>query len=180
MHTDESLRIVPQDLWDRVKARQRARSETIGETVKRGLRRAVMRTGRKPSFLFSGLLKCGCCGANYVMTSRTHYSCASRTHGGKAACESAIRIKRTVVETGLLNGIKEELLAPDLIAEVGRQVREIVRRKMRAAQSPSDGSDRLAALEREIGNLTDAIAGGALKGSAALADRLMRAEAELA
>ena len=180
VHTDESLRIIPQDLWERVKARQRARSETIGETVRQGLRRAIKRAGRKPAFLFSGLLTCGCCGANFVMTSRTHYSCASRTHGGKAACDSAIRLKRTVIEAGLLNGIKEELLAPDIIAEVGRQVREIVRRAMRASQSASDASDRRAALEREIQNLTDAVASGALKGSMALADRLMRAEADLA
>lgn len=180
VHTDESLRIIPQELWDRVKSRQRARSESIGESVRQGLRRAANRTGRKPSFLFSGLLKCGCCGANFVMTDRTHYSCASRTHGGKAACESTIRIKRAVVETGLLAGIKIDLLAPDIIAEVGRQVREIVRRRVREAKSASDGSDRLAALEREIENLADAIAGGALRGSAALADRLTRAEAERA
>src|SRR5215469_5977815 len=30
VHTDERLRIVPQELWDRVKARQRARSEDPG------------------------------------------------------------------------------------------------------------------------------------------------------
>src|SRR6185437_8060393 len=179
VHTDESLRIIPQALWDRVKARQRARSETIGATVRTGLRRAATRTGRKPSFLFSGLLKCGCCGANFVMTSRTHSSCATRTHGGKAACESMIRIKRSVVEPGLLAGIKEELLAPSIIAEVGRQVREIVRQKGRERAAASDGSGRRSVLEREIENLADAIASGGLKGSAVLADRLLRAEAEL-
>lgn len=75
VHTDESLRIVPQDLCERLKARQRARSESIRQSVRQGVRRAANRTERKPSFLFSGLLKCGGCGANFVMSDRTHYSC---------------------------------------------------------------------------------------------------------
>ena len=47
-----------------MKARQRNRTETIGEKVKAGVSRdRARRTGRNPKFLFSGLLKCGKCGA---------------------------------------------------------------------------------------------------------------------
>ena len=46
---DEHLRIVPKDLWDRVKSRQRACSEEAGEGVRRVLKAAAAkRSGRKP------------------------------------------------------------------------------------------------------------------------------------
>jgi DNA invertase Pin-like site-specific DNA recombinase len=117
IHADERLRIVPQELWDRVKARQRARSEDLGESVRRGLNAApARRTGRKPKYLCSGLLNCSICGARFVMADRSHYACSSRVNGGAAACTSDSRIKRDVIESGLLTGIKNDLLAPDVLA----------------------------------------------------------------
>jgi site-specific DNA recombinase len=62
---DESLRIVPQELWERVKQRQRdAARKTAGQTY---------RGGRYPKYLFSGLLKCGLCGPNYVLRNGAEY-----------------------------------------------------------------------------------------------------------
>jgi site-specific DNA recombinase len=178
VHTDERLRIVPQELWDRVKARQRVRSEDVGESVRRALNAAAAkRKGRKPKFLFSGLLNCGICGARLVMADRTHYACSSRVNGGAAACASDVRIRRQIIESGLLAGIKNDLLAPDVMAEVRRQVQQIVRENARTL--PDEGN-RLQVVEREVANLTDAIASGTLRASAAIAERLARAEGELA
>ena len=178
VHTDERLRIVPQELWDRVKARQRARSENVGASVRRGLNAvSAQRAGRKPKYLFSGLLNCGTCGARFVIADRTHYACASRVNGGAAACASDVRVKRETIESGLLAGIKNDLLAPEVMAEVRRHVHQIVRDHART--SPDEGN-RLYVVEREVANLTDAIASGTLRASAALAERLARAEAELA
>jgi hypothetical protein len=161
LHTDEGLRIVPQELWDRVKARQRARSEDLGKLVRRGLNSAsAKRAGRKPKYLFSGLLNCGTCGARFVIADRTHYACASRVNGGAAACTSDVRIKREIIESGLLAGIKNDLLAPDVMAEVRRHVHKTVRDNARTL--PDVGS-RLQVVEREVANLTDAIASGTLR-----------------
>jgi hypothetical protein len=80
------------------------------------------------------------------------------------------------VESGLLAGIKRDLLAPELSDEVRRYVRQGVRAKGRGAAPVN----RLAEVEKEITNLTDAIATGALRASPAIAERLMQAEAELA
>jgi len=178
VHTDERLRIVPQELWDRVKARQRARSEDLGKRVRHSLNAvSAKRAGRKPKYLFSGLLNCGTCGSRFVVADRTHYACASRLNGGAAACASDVRVKREIIESGLLAGIKNDLLAPDVMAEVRRHVHQIVRDHSRT--SPDEGN-RLHVVEREVANLTDAIASGTLRASAALAERLARAEAELA
>ena len=178
VHTDERLRIVPQELWDRVKARQRVRSEDVGESVRRALNAVTAkRAGRKPKFLFSGLLNCGICGARLVIADRTHYACSSRVNGGAAACASGVRVKRDIIESGLLAGIKNDLLAPDVVGEVRRQVQQIVRENARTL--PDEGS-RLQVVEREVANLTDAIASGTLRASVAIGERLARAEAELA
>jgi site-specific DNA recombinase len=175
---DERLRIVPRALWDRVKARQKVRSEEIGGRVRKGYQAALRsRPGRKPKFLFSGLLRCGLCGARFVIADRTRYACSSRVNGGQAACASDVRIKRTVVEGGLLRGIKSDLLAPQMIADIGCETRRSLKVKTRtAAPSPK----RLAAVEEEVRNLVEAIASGALRTSPAMAERLAEAEAELA
>jgi site-specific DNA recombinase len=179
VHTDESLRIVPQTLWDRVKARQKARSEAVGDRVRKGYQAALRNhAGRKPKFLFSGLLRCGTCGARLVIADRTHYACSSRVNGGEAACASDVRIKRTLVESGLLRGIKSELLTPEIIADIGRETRQSLRGKTRVTPAPDP--KRLASVEEEIRNLVDAIANGALRASPAMAERLAQAEAELA
>ena len=177
VHTAERLRIIPQELWERVKARQKARSEEIGEHVRRGHEAARKRTGRKPKFLFSGLLQCGLCGARFVIADRTHYACSSRVNGGEAACASDVRIKRALVESGLLAGIKSELLSAEVVEEIRRFIKQSVRALSRTS---TPRSKRLAVVEREVANLVDAVASGALRSSPALAERLAQAEAELA
>ena len=77
----------------------------------------------------------------------------------------------------MLAGIKNDLLAPDVVGEVRRQVQQIVRENARTL--PDEGS-RLQVVEREVANLTDAIASGTLRASVAIGERLARAEAELA
>jgi site-specific DNA recombinase len=59
-------RIVPQELWDRVKARQR------------GLRKAtVFWKKQRPRMLLSHLLKCGCCGGGFSKISQERYGCSA-------------------------------------------------------------------------------------------------------
>ena len=178
VRTEERLRIVPQPLWDRVQARQKARSETIGDKVRKGYQAALRsRPGRKPKYPFSGLLRCGLCGARFVMADRTHYACSSRVNGGKSACGSEVRIKRAVVERGLLGGIKSDLLSAEILADIEHETRRSLKAQKRAARPDPQ---RRAATEEEIKNLVDAIASGRLRTSAALAERLAVAEADLA
>jgi hypothetical protein len=62
---DESLRIIEQDLWDRVATRTRL---TADSTVR-------LKCGGKSVHLMSGLMVCGHCGRNYVLDSAIHYRC---------------------------------------------------------------------------------------------------------
>jgi len=45
---DESLRIIDDQLWQRVKDRQRQRAHTVGARVKAGLSKKQAATGRQP------------------------------------------------------------------------------------------------------------------------------------
>jgi site-specific DNA recombinase len=172
---DERLRIVPQELWDRVRARQaRMSHQQSALTVRGSARRGG---GGKPGkYLFTGLLVCGVCGAAFTLRNRDYYCCASHWHG--AACSNSVNVSRHLVQDVMLDGIREDLSDPVVIAEVERRLRDVVRQYQRRPKV--DQGKRIAALTVEIGNLTDAIASGMLKSSPALALRLQAAEAELA
>ncbi len=171
---EERLRIVDQSLWNRVKARQRQQTDTIGERVRRGLANdTARRTGRGPKYLFSGLLKCGKCGSNFVVCNAQSYACANRVNGGP--CDSDVTVRRIAVEAGLLAGIQNDLLAPEVIAEVCRRATRLARMN----RGPECGIKAIAKLRAEISNLTDAIANGALRASPAIAERLRASEREL-
>ena len=174
VHENERLRIVDQALWDRVRDRQQAQSERIGERVSAGLPRASAKsTGRSPRYLFSSLLKCGVCGSSYTIRGRTHYACGRHLDG--RACSQTKGVKRAVVEPGLLQGIRAELLSDKAVQTAIKAAHRVLN-----AQKPAADGKRIGKLKSEVENLTDAIAGGALKSSPALALRLAKAEQDLA
>ena len=100
----------------------------VGDRVRKGYQAGLRnRPGRKPRFLFSGLLRCGMCAARLVIADRTHCACSSGVNGGEAACGSDVRTKRTVAESGLLRGIRSDLLAPEIFAVIDRDTRQSLR-----------------------------------------------------
>ncbi len=169
------LRIVSDTLWQRVKTRQaevRHRSKGIREAL-----HSFARTGREPKYLLSGLLKCGVCGANFVIGDRWRYVCATRANGGAHACSNNLRVSRAVAESRLLAGIKAELMAPEYVGEFKREVRALLATLRSARNSDRNlRAKRIAQLEREIANLAEAIGSGLL--SPALKAKLAAAETE--
>lgn len=106
---DERLRIVAQELWDRVRARQAHLSRQQGAVTLRGAPRRG--GGGKPGkYLFTGLLVCDVCGAAFTLRKREFYCCASHWHG--AACSNSINVSRHLVQDVMLDGIREDLGDP--------------------------------------------------------------------
>ena len=68
-HPAPELRIVPEELWERVQARLVARrADTVPLACRSGRReRFASRGGRRHKYALSGLLKCAECGANYSL-----------------------------------------------------------------------------------------------------------------
>jgi DNA primase len=108
-----------------------------------------------------------------VLRNREFYACATHWHGG--GCANTINVARSVVQDVILNGIREDLSDPAVVEEFERRFNAALRKA--CAQTPTDHRRRIAQLEREVANVTDAIANGLL--SAALAQRLRTAEEEL-
>lgn len=141
-HQDESLRIVSDELFDRVQARLRAaRARTNPEN----------RMGRPPRYLFSGILKCGSCGGNYSVRNATHYSCSSQANGRDTLCEHRRTIRKDTVEIELLADIKAQLLKPELVKEACAAMRE------RARQAPKHDKE-LRDIKKQIDNVVESLA----------------------
>jgi site-specific DNA recombinase len=174
------LRIVPQDLWERVRARNLERTHDVGERVARGLSRvAANHTGRSPRrYLLSGLLKCSECGAGYQIAGAMHYACSTYVNGGAGGCSNSVRLHREKAEEGVLAGVRQQFLDPAVIEEAKRRAWVLIR--ARTAKPPETQAPRIRVLNEEIGHLADAIAQGVLRASPAIAERLRSSEEELA
>ena len=104
------LRIIDDELWQQVRARQQEVRIEIGPAEDGN---ALNRVHRR-KFLLSGLLECGCCGGGYTIIGKDRYGCA--TLRAKGTCANQRTIMRQHIETRVLSGLKERLLAPELVA----------------------------------------------------------------
>ncbi|HLJ59072.1 MAG TPA: recombinase family protein [bacterium] len=138
---DESLRIVPQDLWDRVKDRQHAASERAARQGHSG--------GISQRYLFSGLLRCGVCGARYIMRDGARYGCSYHVNRGPDVCGNSLHVRRVLVEDRLLRVIRDELFSPDAIAFLTRSVNEGLRQVEAERSRTDDDREQLASELRE-------------------------------
>lgn len=148
------LVIIGSDIWETVQMRIRENADKF----KRG-----ERTSRR-TYLLSGLMKCGVCGANLIgvharNSQVTEYGCSFNWHRGVKACTNNIRIKRSVVEGKVIDAIKNKVLHPDTITRLV----ELVNRRLKVASIESRGALTALAsdarkLEVEIQNLVQFIA----------------------
>ena len=148
------LRIVPEDMWLRVKERQDAtRSDVISKGVARPER------AHRPKHLFSGMLKCGYCGGGYTIVGKAHYGCANTRN--KGTCDNRLTIRRDELEQRVLSGLKDRLLHPDLIAEFVTAYRqEYNRLSSEATKSKAKAEKELAKVTRQIDKIIEAITEG--------------------
>lgn len=157
MHQEERLRIVPQSLWDAVKARQAA---IEGMTVNL---RGALRRGRLPRYLLSGLLTCQQCGGAFRCVNGREYGCASHRDGGEAGCANGVRVRIDLAETKLLDRLVEEMLSPEGVTLLERRIREHARRASRAPRAvPKSEAAQVAKKRAEIEQLRALMKAGTL------------------
>jgi site-specific DNA recombinase len=153
------LRIIDDDLWQRVKERQGAvRQDILTErTVSPHAPKAEL--GRRARYLLSGLLHCGCCGSTYIMISADRYGCAAARNSG--TCSNRKTIARTDVETRVLGGLKDRLMHPDLIREfIAEFQREMQQGRLTALSERGENERRLTKVRKDIDGLLTAITDG--------------------
>jgi len=163
------LRIVDQDLWEAVKLRQRE----LSFEIRRDNGGNALNCAHRRKFLLSGLLKCGCCGGGFTIVAQDRYGCA--THRSKGTCHNSATVTRQEIEGRVLGGLKEKLLAPELVREFVRAFQEEVNRT-NAEREEQFRADRqqLDSIKRKIAGIVSAIEEGDY--SRALGERLASLE----
>jgi site-specific DNA recombinase len=130
------LRIVDEQTWQAAKARQaplQARPEA---------------SRRRPG-IFSGLLKCGCCGGSYTVYTGGKLICA--TYREKGTCTNRRTPARAQVEAVVLQGLRDKILSPEAVALYVRTYRAA------AAAAKRAQADRRAPLTKRKGELERAL-----------------------
>ena len=150
------LRIVEEDLWQRVKLRQGHIRETVTENAEGGVR---SERARRPTYLLSHLVRCGCCGGGFSKISRDHYGCSNARNRG--TCENMLTIRRDVLEESVLSGLRSHLLAPELLEEFAREyVAELNRLNRERDAGRSKAEIDLAKVTRQVRAIIEAIKEG--------------------
>jgi site-specific DNA recombinase len=167
------LRIVSDELWAKVKARQAELTFRVGRNeAGRALNRA-----HRTKYLLSGLICCGACGAAYVAQGGAKFACSRHRRGG--SCENAGWVDGRAIEARVLAGLKEKLLAPELVAMFVEEFeRELAEETRRAARASRQLRTRLQTCERQIGHIVAVVAAG--RSNPALLKRLDQLEEEKA
>ena len=167
------LRIVPQELWDAVKARQ-AKMTRLTRTDQEP-EKADFWNHRRPRHLLSGLMKCGVCGASYTKAGAHRFACTGSRD--RATCSNSLTIRGDELERAILDGLKTRLMEPTLFDEFAREFMAEVNRQ-RSAMSAEKARTRseLENIDRQIKRLVDAIVDGA--DARAINVRLKELEAE--
>ncbi|MGE3362463.1 MAG: zinc ribbon domain-containing protein [Rhizobiaceae bacterium] len=186
------LRIIDDELWDAMQARKKLYG---------GVR---LHHRRRPKHMFSGLVRCSCCGASYTVKNGDQLACAANRE--KGACTNNRTIRVAELEKRAFEGIQQRLLAPDAIAgflaeyhaeqkrlnAINRQQRLLApdaiagflaeyhaeQKRLNAInrQRRGDTEKRLAGIDRQITNIVDAIADGLA--TASMKSKLLDLETE--
>jgi site-specific DNA recombinase len=163
------LRIISNELWERVKARQREVHIEIGRDEKGN---ALNRAHRK-KFIFSGLLKCSECGGNYTMSGKDRYSCSTRRT--KGTCTNKITITRQVIEERIFSGLGDKLMTPELLDVFVKSYNaEIKLQQKNISQERKVLEKELKRIERKISGMLKAIEDGMY--SASMKERMATLE----
>jgi site-specific DNA recombinase len=169
---DPKLRTVDPRTWHAVKARlaDLAAKNKVIQAAK-GLKAHY---SPRPKYLFSGLLKCGLCGANFVMLSYYQFGCPSARDG---ACANRLRVPRKLAEQELLKAVKQRLFTPARLEAFRLHTARLLAEHKRAARPDLKAAGaQFAQVEQKIGRLVRAIEDGAY--TPALKAKLAEAEAE--
>ncbi|GAL97029.1 DNA resolvase [Acetobacter tropicalis NRIC 0312] len=168
------LRIIEQDLWEAVKARQ---SKTTWSQKSRGTGTHPLNALQRPTYLLTGLSKCGCCGGGFSMISKNHLGCS--TARNKGTCENRLTIRRDILEKSVLNGLRTQMMDPALFKEFCDEfTREVNRLRMEKGADLATLKSELPKIERELDKAVQAILDGFA--SSALKTRMEQLEARKA
>ena len=151
---DETLRIVSDDQWAKVKAQQALVTRVFPE--KSGNR--LVGTARK-KHAYSGIIVCGECGQLYATTGRNRYGCSR--HRDKLGCGNSRTVCRLQLEHRINAAIPDALMSTSSIEDIQLRADLQWRAEQKAAVNGVDERKRnMARIDKELGNLVNALKNG--------------------
>ncbi len=174
---DETLRIVPPQLWTAVLERLAAVRRTWpGGAGKRGFE--GQQGGRVPQYpteLLSGSLVCGLCGSSIVQVSGKsggYYGCLG---AAKGACKNKLLVRRSLAERVILAAVRDRLAPKENLAYVLERVKdELAKTMSNVPEALKAKQGEFEQEERRLANFIEFVAEG--RGSRTLADALVATE----
>ena len=150
------LRIIEQPVWEAVQRRLGAIRES--DRV-RNARATRFWEHRRARHLLTGKAYCGVCHGPLTSIGADHLACGWARRSG--ICNNRSGVRRHVLEDIILEALKHQLMAPDLVAEfIDEFHREVNRQRQGAELERGAAESELAAVTRKLNGLIDAIAEG--------------------
>ncbi len=152
----EDLRIVPQKLWDQVATQlsdRRAKSPLVGRP------KAALWHCRRPKNFTTGLIMCGLCGKAMAIVGKDYLACNYARR--RATCTNRGLVRRSAIESAVLDGLKNGLMAPDATEAFVCAFNDEVSRQQTEGNSLRKGQEReLAAARDRVKKLMETIISG--------------------
>jgi len=104
--------------------------------VRKHHRKNKLNGARRPRTLLSGLIFRGCCDGPYSLRGPQRYACSN--HISKGTCDNSRTIRQEELEARVLAGLKERLMAPEIVEEAMRAYAEETNRLNRERRSNGD------------------------------------------
>jgi DNA invertase Pin-like site-specific DNA recombinase len=157
-----ALRIVEDKLWQAVKMKQKDIAEKyvkVTAAIREHHSNKRINNARRPKSLFSGLVFCGFCDGPYTLRGADRFVCSAHVSNG--SCSNGRTLARSELERRVLDGLKERLLAPDVVAEAMRAYAEELNRLNRERRASGDAwRTELAKVEKQIQGIVEAVKEG--------------------
>lgn len=144
------LRIIDNEVWQAVQTRY----ANVQRKWKAGQEGKRFNQFRRPKYLFSGLTKCGECGAGFIVYSRDHLGCFGTRDRG--TCTNKLTIARQEVEARVLRALQDKLMRKDFFEEFCREfAKEMNRLRMEQRAAVTSAKREVARITTRIKKLLD-------------------------
>ncbi|PZU12927.1 MAG: hypothetical protein DI591_13590 [Citromicrobium sp.] len=106
---------------------------------------------RRKKHLLSGLIKCGACGANFVINGKDYYRCARNREGG---CSTTLSIRKSALEEAVFSIIRSRLMTTEMSDLFAAEFnREVERLRDSGSGDAARLRSRISEIETEMRNL---------------------------
>ena len=162
------LRIVPQELWEKVHARLTDAHRSVARGTLTGhLYGRASRQDRDSPYLLSGVGRCAVCQGPVIALTRGHgkrrarfYGCSYNYKRGAAVCTNSVQLKQELLDQAVLNALADVLDERILAGAVDQALQRLQVQNKDVVAKRSRLEADLAAVETRKRRLVEAIARG--------------------